>query len=42
MRKAYLASIAALTCIAFAYTGAPEGDATRPHYEGGKLVRPEG
>ena len=42
MRKAFLASIAVLTCIAFAYTGAQEQDATRPHYEGNKLVRPEG
>lgn len=41
MRKAYLAGIA-VTLIAFAYTGAEERDATRPHYEGGKLVRPEG
>jgi len=41
VRKAYLAGIA-VTLIAFAYTGAEERDATRPHYEGGKLVRPEG
>jgi hypothetical protein len=39
--KAYLAGIA-VTLIAFAYTGAEERDTTRPHYEGDKLVRPEG
>jgi len=41
VRKAYLAGIA-VTLIAFAYTGAEEQDATRPHYQGGRLVRPEG
>ncbi|HXW62023.1 MAG TPA: cytochrome P460 family protein [Candidatus Acidoferrales bacterium] len=41
MTKAFLLSLAALTCFTVAYAVAEDRDATRPQYEGGKLVRPD-
>jgi len=42
MRRAFLVSVAALASILAAHTMAEDRDTTRPQYEAGRLVRPEG